>query len=62
MVKLGVGDLLGHQCNYSCYLQTSRVSSRCSTPGTDKVGKCPAVARGGGGGGGGGVLGTAGID
>ena len=51
MVKLGVGDLLGHQCNYSFYLQTSRVSSRCSTPGTDKVGKCPAVARGGGGGG-----------
>ena len=48
MVRLGVGDLLGHQCNYSFYLQTSRVSSRCSTPGTDKVGKCPAVAGGGG--------------
>ena len=55
MVRLGVGDLLGHQCNYSFYLQTSRVSSRCSTPGTDKVGKCPAVAGGGG-------LSTAGID
>ena len=49
MVRLGVGDLLGHQCNYSFYLQTSRVSSRCSTPGTDKVGNCPAVAGGGGG-------------
>ena len=57
VVRLGVGDIFGHQCNYSFYLQTSRVSSRCFTPGTDKAGKCPAVARGRGGG-----LGTAAID
>ena len=30
-------------------MKTAQKKCKCSTPGTDKAGKCPAVAGGGGG-------------